>query len=420
MKKIKLIFILSWDLSPRYISHFCIDELSEEFDVEYWDLSKISVPPTETSNPAIRPYVKHFNSLSKLKKEVALLPNDTLGVIYLDRSYKMYEVHKIISSKIHYGIFMYFNKSMQEDQQSRAEAQAKQKNEPKITPKLKRKSILQKVKSSVYSIEWIYLLFKFIRYRGDERFAALVNARKSRAIQEMYKGWIDINNREDCEYRTQHPDYDLVLSVGESTYKGEPYILYIDSYWPLHSMWIDRVPGLDFKTLAEPYYKSMNRFFDRLENEYGYKVKIAVHPAAAYENDPYGGRELIKYKSVELTRDCWAVCLHASNSANFIAYYDKPMAIITNDVLDSVGDDICYGSLAGLTQALADKLKLDVVNVDHCDKVSNIFRKLEPKVREDYVNKYLVDLSNPVPTSELLKKHFHSIYNRIYVEQQNK
>lgn len=78
---------------------------------------------------------------------------------------------------------------------------------------------------------------------------------------------------------------------------------------------------------SDVYFTSMNRYFDFVEKSTGLRVIIAAHPRSHYESmsDVFGGREIIKGKTVELVAKCKLVVMHMSTSLSYAVLYKKPV-----------------------------------------------------------------------------------------------
>lgn len=78
---------------------------------------------------------------------------------------------------------------------------------------------------------------------------------------------------------------------------------------------------------SDVYFTSMNRYFDFVEKSTGLRVIIAAHPRSHYESmpDAFGGREIVKGKTVELVAKCKLVVMHMSTSLSYVVLYKKPV-----------------------------------------------------------------------------------------------
>ena len=80
----------------------------------------------------------------------------------------------------------------------------------------------------------------------------------------------------------------------------------------------------------EPYFESMNRFFDNIENMSGLRVVVAAHPRSDYEKNPsiFNGREIIKGRTIDLVAKSSLVVQHQSTAVNFAVLFSKPVLFV--------------------------------------------------------------------------------------------
>ncbi len=88
---------------------------------------------------------------------------------------------------------------------------------------------------------------------------------------------------------------------------------------------------LGIKPAAEEiYFEAMNRFFNFVESNTGLRVIVAAHPRSNYESMPgiFGGREVIKGKTVELVARCKLVVMHMSTSLSYAVLFKKSVVTV--------------------------------------------------------------------------------------------
>jgi hypothetical protein len=126
-------------------------------------------------------------------------------------------------------------------------------------------------------------------------------------------------------------DYDLYVKaradVAPRLVAGD-YGVFLDCYLPFHS-------DMEFcgYPRVEParYYRSLNRFFELLEREYGCRVVIAAHPRACYDDATFAGRPMYRLVTAELVRDARFVLTHWSTALCYAVLNDKPLLFIYTD-----------------------------------------------------------------------------------------
>jgi hypothetical protein len=182
-------------------------------------------------------------------------------------------------------------------------------------------------------------------------------------------------------------DYDTYLQyLNQNNSKCQPdyeYCVFLDEAATHH-------PDFDvigIKHLDENrYYHSMNKLFDIIERETGFKVIIAAHPRSKYERTPnaFGKREIIKGKTIELVANSTLVVAHSSTSINFAVLFNKPILIVKTTDLKKRGN-------LDFTDTMANALGLRPINIDE-DPLDNISFRPDSSLNakyEDYLYKYI-------------------------------
>jgi hypothetical protein len=109
----------------------------------------------------------------------------------------------------------------------------------------------------------------------------------------------------------------------------------------------------DFETLRIPslpeaaYFRTMNRFFDALEERTGLRLVIAAHPRSRYEERPqaFGDRPIVHGKTLELVAGAALVVVHCSTSVNFAVICNRPVVVVktaemSNHIIGSFVDAV--------------------------------------------------------------------------------
>ncbi|MBU4287691.1 MAG: hypothetical protein KKI12_05900, partial [Proteobacteria bacterium] len=129
-------------------------------------------------------------------------------------------------------------------------------------------------------------------------------------------------------------DYDIYLKEKNNHCIERSIAVFIDEYFPFHPDYL--IVKRESPVKADSYYKSINAFFDIVEERTGLEVVIAAHPRATYENLPdyYNGRKCIKGKTINLIRESKLALAHCSTAINFICLFYKPIIFMTCSDLD--------------------------------------------------------------------------------------
>jgi hypothetical protein len=129
-------------------------------------------------------------------------------------------------------------------------------------------------------------------------------------------------------------DYDkYLLAMEKSPLVEHKAGIFLDEYLPFHPDNIDmKVPAVN----ADEYFSLLRNFFDHIENKFGVNIIIAAHPRSRYDEMPdmFGGRPVIRGKTVELIQKADFVIMHHSMSINYAVLFKKPIIFITTDQVD--------------------------------------------------------------------------------------
>lgn len=393
-------------LTQRLMDELCMDELAKEFDVEYWNCNALCIPHVDLMTDSIsRPWVYDVNDIDSLKKRLDNLPSETIAILKIFVNVDMYDIHKLIGPKVSCGILYYLNKGIWDCMLGTFEQKDDKNENPCHEIVIKR--LINRIKNRLYKKKEIYLLSQFVKYRGGEQYVKIKNDLRIKEMMSYYPHVYYMGVSPSADFQTSHPDYDKILKLGKINENVQPYIVFIDAFYPYHADWKERNPSFDWDALGEPYYKSMRAFFDKVEKQYGCEVIVAAHPNANYDNNPFGKRKCIKFKTVELVKDSRAVILHSSNSINFIAYYNKPVCFVSNDAVKAGDFQYCLYQMAS---SLSSSLGFHLYDVDNLDSVENIFRPIDSNIRLKIINRYFGDTSKGLPNSKILRGHFKTIF----------
>ena len=146
----------------------------------------------------------------------------------------------------------------------------------------------------------------------------------------------------------------------------------------------------------EEYFPRICRFFDFIEEKYGYRTVVAAHPRAHQgELDiHYGGRKVIFQETAELVRNSDLVFVHNSMAINFAVLFNKPMTFITIDKLDRSFD---LGLAEGPSvKWLATYFDKEAHNLDNeLDMDFSRELSINDEIYRKYINDYVKQSSSP-------------------------
>lgn len=126
-------------------------------------------------------------------------------------------------------------------------------------------------------------------------------------------------------------DYDSVISykrkMGDKQVVSEQICVFLDEAATHHSDF--SLFGIE-PAESKSYFLKMNRLFEYVEMNTDLKVVIAAHPRSNYESMPdvFGGREIIKGKTIELVSKSKLVLMHMSTALSYAVLFQKPVTFI--------------------------------------------------------------------------------------------
>lgn len=391
-------------LTERWQSMFCSDELSKFFDLEYWDCSKICRPFFEASSVLKRCYSRIINDFPDMESNLSRLPKDVVIISHIHLEGFNYKLHKLISSYNRNRVYIDFwaNRISLFVESSKDYAENVKKD-------LKKKSVWEKLLRTFPSID---CLVKFMEYKGGPEFRKYRD--EKRKLRRYYKA-VPLYNRflisvkPHMRYSINHPDYEKYLSVvngGNKSLVDGRYTVFLDQCFPCHPTLKSENPDIDFEALAQPYYSSLNSFFDKIEKEYNCRVVIAGHPVANYGQNPFCGRPIFYFKTAELVASSIAVLMHCSFSISYPILFDKPVCLIANKALlqaTEIRSNINKFSIA---------FKKDIIDTDCIADVSESLTPIDEMIRKQYIDMFF-DTSIKERNDQLLVRHIESIHETI-------
>ena len=390
-------------LTERWQGMFCADELSKKFDLEYWDCSSICKPFFEASSVLDRSFSRKIIDFSDMESQLSRLPQDTVIISHIHLEGFNYKLHKLISSYNRNRVYVDF-------WANRITAFL----ESSDSANNRRKEIR---KNSIWSqllkrAPFLDSCVKFVEYKGGPEYRKYRD--EHRKLQRYYKA-VPLYNRflisvkPHMRYSINHPDYEKFLSVvqdgGKALVEGR-YAVFLDQCFPRHPSLKTENPDIDFEALAQPYYSSLNAFFDKIEKEFKCRVVIAGHPVANYEQNPFGDRQIFYFKTAELVASSIAVLMHCSFSISFPILFDKPVCLIANKALlqaTEIRSNIGKFSIA---------FKKDIVDTDYAADVSKVLTPIDEAIRKKYIDTFF-DTSIKESNGRLLAQHIESIHETI-------
>lgn len=397
-------------LTERWQGMFCMDALANRFDFEYWDCSMICNPAFESVISLERDYVRTITNKVDMENNLQRLPQDTVVISHIHLDGFNYEIHKLISRYIKTRVYIGFWANSIE---AFVRGTTVDKN------KSRNRKVIEKAKQLLWQMGIVYYFIRFVRAIRNRRLSDLKSAlddrkrvKRQNRSKNLYNN-INITVLPHQQFSINHPDYekylDIITQEKNRIIEGD-YIVFLDQYFPAHPTLKSENPDIDFDSLKEPYYKSLNSFFDKIEKEYGCPVVIAGHPIAKYDKNPFRNRTIVYFKTAELVHESKYVVLHNSYSISFVLLFNKPFCMITNNAHQ-------FSSVSRKKNDLFGKsFKRDLVNVDLLENVHNLFALADHDVREKYIESFF-DTTVKEKNADLLARHIEAIHSGIVESQ---
>ena len=358
----KIVYIHPSQLTERWIKYYCLEKLKNDYSVEYWDCSRIAHPSFKSNKYLYKDYLLEIGSIDHYEQNLIRIPRDSLIIVDLHRTKDNLPLFKLLKKHFEHRIFINLFSNTQKSYKNKYWAKIRESNFSDII--------------AYFKVKRMFRLFY-------------------------------IGGPQESEYPINHPDYEEFIRC--RNLKGEhstPYAVYVDNYFPLHPEVSQRNPSFRAKELAPLFYSSLNRYFELIEREYGLKVVIAAHPSAVYEDNPFEGREIVCNKTCELIKNSQMVCMHTSNSLSYVILYNKPVALLSNDVYRQASLEFMR------LENVSKMIKVEITDMDERDCRIH-FDYIDKGFCDNYKKKYLIAEEN-TSNYELYKRHFEKIYAELY------
>lgn len=292
-------------LTPRRKQIFYIDELrAGGFNVQFWDCSRVIHRNFSLADTLEEPYVSVIGNHKELENKLS--QTDTSNIIFVGEVFELWKNRKFFNTINNHHIQL-IRMWMYSTAIINAPFSQKLKE---LTPKRVLKSIKNRLSTAA-------MRFYFRRCHIT-----------------AYPHLITTDRNPRAELVLNHPDWDLYLKTSGKPRSSDlptvPYAVFLDEFFPLHPD-AKLILGEDLSQYANDYYKTLRDFFAWYEQATGQHVIIAAHPKSDYPDKVFGGRKIMKYRSIELVQHAEAVFLHGSASVSFAVMYNKPTLFITTD-----------------------------------------------------------------------------------------
>lgn len=347
----KLIILEHEPLTVRLKKIWNINSLIQRgVDVEYWDFSTFIFPNISIPNKVEDKCVKIISDLSYFEYLLSAIDvKKTVLVVELFPSWKNRRIYFLINKYniFHVKIDLYANTYL-------------------YVP-LRHKLWSFVKKASLFS------LFEKIGWFTYKKFYSIT----------IYNQLYSSSKLVSPDVRINHPDFETFIDTNDVRLCIEPYILFIDTYYPLHPDLKFYLKYDDIDTNTKEYRDTMCAFFDYLEQKYNKVVIIAAHPKSDYVGDEFGDRKIIKDQTCNLIKNADLIITHESNSLSFITLANKPFVIVYPDSYNR------YYNLFDYITRLARYCGKQAYNLNKENWKDICFSSLEKHFRETYIYSFL-------------------------------
>ena len=294
-------------------SHFMDWLVAKGITVEYLDLSKIFYPNFGFTDNTDRKYIIRISSYSELNKYLSIQNKQTtLFISIVTFEWRVCRLFRILTKhNCKLGVFArgFFP-----------------------VPKVKKVAKLFRIIRHLNLKKTLSILKNRIVYwikkNGWIKTYDVVYLTGSKAISAIGIGY-QLDNKDSLIVEVNTADYDNHLNKSNKALVNESYAIFLDENLPYHPD--TKLFGIN--TISEKdYFPELNRFFDRLEDDFNIKIIIAAHPKAInYKTvNPFDGREIIINLTDDLVTNSAFVIVHDSTSIAFAVLHQKPIISVTS------------------------------------------------------------------------------------------
>lgn len=294
--KNKIIFLREGTLTTSIAKMYLLKEMEEAgYEIELWRLNFLRKIHHNLPDEIEWNNYYSINSYVEFKDKICSYdPTHTLIVSSVSPVFFNRKIYKLLTIKhIPYFSLVIFGSAIENPNYS-----LRERIELAFSS-----NILPKIKPTIENWYMKYIYEKFYHINFKHHIVSCHNPRE-----------IAINSN----------DYNAYLSNRNFTSSiiNEKYIVFIDVFYPLHpelpSVYHFHNPN------KQPYLKSINHFFDFIEEKYKLPIVIALHPKSTYSEKDFNGRKTYKYQTDILVKYADYVLTHISTSTTLAVIYNKP------------------------------------------------------------------------------------------------
>jgi len=379
----KIIFITTQALNERNLNRFhLLLFIKNGWQVNYWNVQNIFYQNefynSEAEYKAPKIYNLKFNNIASIFREIFLTEN-SYYVDFLDNSFLSFILRKILYFKN--------NKRILVDSANYPVHDIKNLNLKLLFSQLGFFFFVKSIKILILIITRKILL----KFLNTDVFIHLVSGKLSRIRSEKLYG-------KNFQLKSHSFDYNIYLeNISKKKYLDK--IVFIDQDWPLPFELVIR-GGKKFVTF-DNYWKSLNLFFDYLENKFNKEVIIARHPRGK-KNIKISNKKIVYNFTDQLIKYSFLNITHTSNAIQFALLYKKPLLIISTNELEQNQDTAAYSDMLALSKSL----NKSVLNIERFSEPQLLKEmKVNNQIYNTYINNYIKEIGSKNHNS------FHYLHN---------
>ena len=396
----KIIYISSIDLTNYNSKIFGIDYLKKKnMNVEYWYshfIYKIKKKPKDIVNSIFK---KNINSIYDFKKKLYKeKSNSTVVVLLLNLDYRSIEIYKIIKKFNIKSVSFLWNLDPTVDGKSKNVLN-------KAYKKFFQKVSYKEYFSIVYSFFKVRI-YKYLNLIKDSEITFYTGSIAKNILKKRTKSKLVGLNSIDNDRLLENRNKKKII-------RNKKYCVFLDSAMTSRDHIDKYIFGeKDMAGLHISYFKSLKKFFLKVEKKYKVKTVISRHPKSKFDIKKYLNRQVYDYKTPELVRDAQFVICHQSLSLNYAILLNKPVIFIyTQKMLDRSDATI---SLVNNIKLFAKKIGQRVFNIDK-NFILPEKNELKPNRKKYNLHKrnYLLENNNQeIYSKKIFYKNLKAILNK--------
>ena len=368
----KIIFITTQALNERNLNRFhLLLFIKNGWKVNYWNVQNIFYQNKfynlHLENKISKINNVKFNNIASIFREIFLTKN-SYYVDFLDNSFLSFILRKILYFKN--------NKRILVDSANYPVHDIKNLNLKLLFNQLGFFFLIKSIKILILIITRKIML----KFLNTDIFIHLVSGKLSRIRSEKLYG-------KDLQLKSHSFDYNIYLeNISKKKYLDK--IVFIDQDWPLPFELVIR-GGKKFVTF-DNYWKSLNLFFDYLENKFNKEVIIARHPRAK-KNVKISNKKIVYNFTEQLIKYSFLNITHTSNAIQFSLLYKKPLLIISTNELEQNQDTAVYSDMLALSKSL----NKSILNIDRFSELQLLKEmKVNNQIYNTYINNYIKEIGS--------------------------